>query len=211
MRPMRCRRPPLGRANGIVTIDKDRTTVDEHRRKLDSVQEAANTAAEAVRHQTRLDLTAIMAKRTEATTKLNEATEKGCAAGHRLRDLIKLRDSLTDTMRKLDAAELASGPLRELAGMVNGGNPQRLDLETFAIGAMFDQVLDAANLRVGPMTAGRYRMQRDAEGGRGRRGLGIEVFDFHTGKPRPTTTLSGGETFIAALALALGLADIVEK
>jgi exonuclease SbcC len=45
---------------------------------------------------------------------------------------------------------------------------------------------------------------------RGKRGLGTQVFDAHTGKSRATTTLSGGETFIAALALALGLADVVE-
>jgi exonuclease SbcC len=64
---------------------------------------------------------------------------------------------------------------------------------------------------LGPMTVCRYRMQRDLEGRRGPRGLGIEVFKFRTGKPRPTTTLSGGETFIAVLALALGLADIVES
>ena len=48
-------------------------------------------------------------------------------------------------------------------------------------------------------------------GGRGKRGLEIEVFDINTGKARPTATLSGGETFIAALALALGLADVVES
>ncbi|WP_028880914.1 SbcC/MukB-like Walker B domain-containing protein [Terasakiella pusilla] len=62
------------------------------------------------------------------------------------------------------------------------------------------------------MTTNRYHLERDLEGaGRGRRGLGIQVFDTYTGKTRPTSTLSGGETFIAALALALGLADIVES
>ncbi len=77
---------------------------------------------------------------------------------------------------------------------------------------MFDQVLAAANMRLGPMTSHRYRLERDLEGGgRGRRGLGIQAFDSHTGKARPTATLSGGETFIAALALALGLADVVES
>jgi exonuclease SbcC len=77
---------------------------------------------------------------------------------------------------------------------------------------MFDQVLEAANLRLAPMTSGRYRLERDLDGaGRGSRGLGIQVFDVHTGKSRATSTLSGGETFIAALALALGLADVVES
>lgn len=68
-------------------------------------------------------------------------------------------------------------------------------------------------MRIDPMTRGRYRLTRglEASGGRGKRGLEIEVFDINTGKARPTATLSGGETFIAALALALGLADVVES
>ncbi|MCB1299601.1 MAG: hypothetical protein KDB08_11560, partial [Microthrixaceae bacterium] len=86
-------------------------------------------------------------------------------------------------------------------------------LETFAIAAMFDRVLEAANVRLDPMTRGRYRLERGVEGssGRGKRGLEIEAFDINTGKARPTSTLSGGETFISALALALGLADVVES
>ncbi|MEH0070156.1 SbcC/MukB-like Walker B domain-containing protein [Pannonibacter sp. Pt2-lr] len=101
--------------------------------------------------------------------------------------------------------------MRALSALVNGANPQKLTLETFAIGAMFDQVLEAANLRLAPMTASRYRLERDMDGtGAGKRGLGIQVFDMHTGKARGTGTLSGGESFIAALALALGLADVVE-
>ena len=77
---------------------------------------------------------------------------------------------------------------------------------------MFDQVLEAANLRFGPMSQGRYRLERDVQtvGGRRKRGLDIRVHDIQTGRAREVSTLSGGETFIAALSLALGLADIVE-
>lgn len=196
----------------IETIDQDRAAVEDHRRKLNNAQDAANMATEAVQGQTRPDLAAMEARRLEAEQKLAESTEQRSGAGHRLGHLTKLRDNLSETFRKLDEAENTSGPLRNMAAAVNGDNMQKLDLETFAIGAMFDQVLEAANLRLGPMTCNRYRMERDLEGGgRGRRGLGIQVFDFYTGKPRPTATLSGGETFIAALALALGLADVVES
>ena len=96
--------------------------------------------------------------------------------------------------------------------MFNAENPSRLDLETYAIGAMFDQVLMAANRRLEPMTSGRFTLEREIEEGKGRarRGLGILVHDIHTGKARATATLSGGETFMAALSLALGLSDIVE-
>jgi exonuclease SbcC len=196
----------------IAAIDEDRASVEEHRRKLENAKETAERTAEAIREKARPDLPGIEAKWREAEEKLTEATDQRSGALHRLESLTKLRDELTETLRELDEAEAASGPLRNLAALVNGDNPQKLDLETFAIGAMFDQVLEIANLRLGPMMANRYRLERDLEGaGRGRRGLGIQVFDIHTGKARPTTTLSGGETFIAALALALGLADVVES
>ena len=77
---------------------------------------------------------------------------------------------------------------------------------------MFDHVLAAANVRLKPMTSGRYTLEREQDNakGAGRRGLGIVVHDTHTGRSRHTATLSGGETFMAALALALGLSDVVQ-
>lgn len=196
----------------IATIDEDRARVEGHRRRLETAEETAKRVADAIRDQVRPDLPGIEAKRVDAEGALTEATDQRAGAGHRLYHLAKLRDDLAETFRKLNEAEAASGPLRKLAGLANGNNPQNLDLETFAIGAMFDQVLEAANLRLGPMTSNRYRLERDLEGGgRGRRGLGIQAFDVHTGKARSTATLSGGETFIAALALALGLAGVVES
>lgn len=123
-----------------------------------------------------------------------------------------LLKSIADELSRIEKAERDTADLRELAALFNANNTAKLDLETFAIGAMFDQVLQAANLRLRPMTNGRYSLERALDGkGRGRRGLGISVHDIHTGKARATATLSGGETFIAALALALGLSDIVES
>ncbi|MCC5969265.1 MAG: SMC family ATPase [Pararhodobacter sp.] len=196
----------------IETLEADRRTVEDHRRKLGIATEAADTAAAAVDGLTRPDLAYLSAQLDTATDTQSAATEQRILATSRRDHLTRLQGNLADTLRRLDEAETASGPLRLLAALVNGTNAQKLDLETFAIGTMFDRVLEAANLRLGPMTSGRYRLERDGEGaGRGRRGLGIQVFDLFTGKSRPTTTLSGGESFIAALALALGLADVVES
>lgn len=79
--------------------------------------------------------------------------------------------------------------------------------------AILSRMLDAANLRLRPMTSGQYTLERaqDDTKGSGRRGLGIAVHDIHTGRSRDTSSLSGGETFLAALALALGLSDVVES
>ncbi len=194
------------------TIEADRSRVEAYRRKIAAAEDAAVKAAALVAGLERPDVAALEIGRHEAEQRMRAAVESRTGAEHLLNQHIRLRDELVYALQKLDAAEAASGPLRNLAALVNGDNPQKLDLETFAIGAMFDQVLAAANIRLGPMTSHRYRLERDVEGGgRGRRGLGIQAFDSHTGKARPTATLSGGETFIAALALALGLADVVES
>lgn len=193
-------------------IESDRGQIEEYRRKVSTTESAAMKAADLIVGLQRPDVSTLEIEKTDAEHRMNAAVESRSGADHVLAHRIKLRDELAETLCKLDEAEAASGPLRNLAALVNGDNPQKLDLETFAIGAMFDQVLTAANMRLGPMTAHRYRLERDLEGvGRGRRGLGIQAFDSHTGKARPTATLSGGETFIAALALALGLADVVES
>ncbi|MDO8423322.1 MAG: AAA family ATPase [Parvibaculum sp.] len=196
----------------VETVDVDREKVDEYQRRLENGKEAAIAAAAVIEALVRADLQLLEAMQHETEERLTKATEGRVGAATRVDHLEKLQESLAKTLQRLGEEEAASGPLRKLAALVNGDNQQKLDLETFAIGAMFDQVLEAANLRLGPMTASRYRLERDIENaGRGRRGLGIHVFDNFTGKARSTTTLSGGETFIAALALALGLADVVES
>lgn len=196
----------------IETLDEDRETVETYRREHKSASDAATNTASAIEGMSRPDLDALRETHQTHAEALGRATEERVAAQGRVDHLDRLRKGLEETLRKLDEAEAASGPLRGLAALVNGQNSHKLTLETFAIGAMFDQVLEAANLRLAPMTSGRYRLERDLDGaGRGSRGLGIQVFDIHTGKSRATSTLSGGETFIAALALALGLADVVES
>ena len=195
----------------IATIESDSESVKAYETELNEAQGAANAAASAIGDLSRPDLPVLKEVHETALANLNKATEDRIAASNRVEQLEKLRQSLEYTMRKLDEAEAESGPLRKITALANGDNPLNLKLETYAIGAMFDRVLEAANLRLGPMTSSRYQLERDTEGGRGSRGLGIQVFDVHTGKSRGTDTLSGGETFIAALALALGLADVVES
>jgi exonuclease SbcC len=79
------------------------------------------------------------------------------------------------------------------------------------LAAYLDDVLVVASERLAQMTDGRYTLSR-AQGGDRRRALGLdlEVVDSFTGRPRHVSTLSGGETFQASLALALGLADVVQ-
>jgi exonuclease SbcC len=87
----------------------------------------------------------------------------------------------------------------------------RLSLENWVLADYLRQVLHQANGRLATMTGGRYALAlSDGQiDGRKQWGLELDVFDVNTGQTRPVPTLSGGETFMAALALALGLADVV--
>ena len=101
-----------------------------------------------------------------------------------------------------------------LADLANGGDSgmKGVSFERYVLGAILEEVLSAANLRLHDMSRGRYRLERSLEeGGRGARGLDIAVFDAYTGASRPANTLSGGETFLASLGLSMGLADVIQS
>lgn len=103
--------------------------------------------------------------------------------------------------------------LARLANTVAGKAPNthRMTLESFVLAAELEEIVEAANIRLHDMSSGRYRLQHtDARAARGAAsGLGLQIMDAHTGQARPAQSLSGGETFLASLALALGLAEVV--
>jgi exonuclease SbcC len=88
-----------------------------------------------------------------------------------------------------------------------------MSLNSYVLAARLEQVAAAASERLIAMSDGRYTLQHtDAKAARGAKsGLGLEVVDEWTGQRRDTATLSGGESFMASLALALGLADVVQQ
>ena len=107
----------------------------------------------------------------------------------------------------------AYAQLRELAGVVQGNDPntKRMRLETYVLAAQLEEIVAAANTRLRAMTSGRFLLEHDdsVQYRNTRSGLGLSILDQHTGRARPTHSLSGGETFLASLALALGLAEVV--
>ncbi|MGK3951486.1 AAA family ATPase [Microbacterium sp. I2] len=151
-------------------------------------------------------LDATDAARTAALAAESEARSLGAA----LRDLVQQLDEAYAGVaeRAADAAAIT-----RLADTVAGRAPNsmKMDLETFVLAAELEDIVAAANLRLGDMSSGRYRLQHsDARAARGAAsGLGLEIVDAFTGQARPAQSLSGGETFLASLALALGLAEVV--
>ena len=123
-------------------------------------------------------------------------------------ELAEGADAIESAMLAKEEAETLSGLC---AGLGSGPDASKLSLKNWVLAYYLRQVLAHANRRLHTMTNGRYALDLSGEHADGRRpwGLDISVLDAETGQSRPATTLSGGETFMAALALALGLADVV--
>ena len=126
------------------------------------------------------------------------------------------------TLASLETLERAMGEAREevtflsrLNDLANGGEQgfKNVTFERYVLGAILDEVVYAANLRLQTMSRNRYSLERSdyTGGGRGKQGLDLAVMDAFTGQSRPANTLSGGETFLASMALALGLADVIQS
>lgn len=95
-------------------------------------------------------------------------------------------------------------------GQASGMN--RISFERYVLGFYFDQVVICANRRLSVMSGGHYQLVRHTEReNRGKGGLALDVVDYATGKRRPVSSLSGGETFEASLSLALGLSDYAQQ
>ena len=92
-----------------------------------------------------------------------------------------------------------------------GGNEKKITFESYILTSYFDEIIAVANQRLGKMTNGRFELRRAEEvKGNGKKGLELNVLDNNTGFVRGINSLSGGESFKAALSIALGLADVIQ-
>ncbi|MBL1229761.1 AAA family ATPase [Enterococcus sp. BWB1-3] len=103
--------------------------------------------------------------------------------------------------------------LQQLSETVNGNNPKKTSLERYVLQTYLTEVLKTANSRMAVLTNSRYQFELNKEKNsfRSQTGLEINIYDDNAGASRSARTLSGGESFIAALALALSLAEVIQE
>lgn len=176
-----------------------------------SVLAEADTAAAA--QQAPADLGAAERAASTAAQRTRDAASARDAAARRCTELDRLSARATAAVRQLAPLREDYDRVARLAALTAGtsaDNERKMRLESYVLAARLEQVAAAATVRLQRMSSGRYTLvHSDDRAGRGRSGLGLHVVDAWTGRERDTATLSGGETFFASLALALGLADVV--
>jgi exonuclease SbcC len=193
-----------------------RVKVKQHIREFDdrlaAVRAAATKTAGDIEKLVRPDL-AVLAdklKRTSDEYNIAYADEK------KMMDEIK---RMQDKVAKLQSLEKKSAAVEQkyrtigtLADVAGGKNVHGMTFQRFVLKSLLADVIEAANMRLKIMSRGQYLLQ---PGERARKnaagGLDMEIFDAYTGYARPMATLSGGESFLASLSLALGLADVVQS
>lgn len=149
----------------------------------------------------------------EAATAVEGAAATLAEAENRRNNIERLAGQLEETMKRLGPVLAEHDELAGLADVVEGRgqNARKMSLRSYVLASRLEEVAVSASVRLRRMSAGRYEfVHSDEAGARGRRGgLGLDIRDDYTGVVRSAKTLSGGESFLASLALALGLADVV--
>ncbi|WP_277455721.1 SMC family ATPase [Janibacter sp. DB-40] len=163
-----------------------------------------------------VDLAALEAAAEEARVAAEAAARRQASAETVRTQFTTLRDHVRTACAELGPAAEHAALVTRMATLVSGtstDNDKRMRLSTFVLAARLERIVELANERLVDMADGRYELGHDDSGARGRRrgGLGLTVRDLWTGRVRPTSTLSGGESFTTSLALALGLADAIRE
>ena len=155
-------------------------------------------------------LSRVLAKLEQERRRINREKEM---AGARFENNKKAVSVLKNHLAEKEQLEQVYGSLREVERAANGYNNRNLVFEQYVLSVYLDDILRASNQRLTAMTEGRYELHRlpVTRDRRSKEGMELEVFDQYTGKKRSVKSLSGGETFKAALALALGTSDVVQQ
>ena len=173
---------------------------------------AAQTAAKGL---VRSDLGQLRTSQAELSTRLTALRDKKARTEGRIENNEAARNSICAEYSRLQQQEHSYEMLDKLYRLVSGQTQNvKITFEQYIQETGFDEITRAANIRLDMITDGRYRFFRREEidaGKKSKNALALDILDNYTGKKRPVSTLSGGESFKASLSLALGLSDSISS
>ena len=157
----------------------------------------------------------ILKLQSDLKIKHDECVDRGQSVGTRIKTNESIRTNIIKKSGDISELEEKLKWVSALANTANGKltGKDRIMLETYIQTMYFDRIINRANLRLLTMSGGQYELVRKKEQGKGsaQSGLDLNVIDHNNGSERSVKTLSGGESFMASLSLALGLSDEVQS
>ena len=205
----------LAKENSRDDEKKLTDTVNAYREAKAAAIAQKKAASETIGDAQKPDLAKIKAEKEAAETAYQSAEKRYSQLKSDYKDNQEILTALSARMEKRQEVVKEHARIDALYRMTSGNvSGSRMDLETFVQRYYLERILYAANRRFQEMSAGQFelRMYDLKKAGEGKnRGLDLMVYSTVTGKEREVRTLSGGESFMAALSLALGMADQIKQ
>ena len=197
------------------SIEKSKNDFDDIKSKYDTQKGTKASLENALKEFKEIDLASL----NEKSLKLNEYKKDVDETAKSLYSRIDSNKSLVDNIsKKRDILKEYDDKyvwLKALSETANGdiSGKEKITLETFVQMTYFDSIIRKANIRLLTMSDGQYELVRrsDAETLKKNEGLALDVIDHFNASSRSVSTLSGGESFMASLCLALGLSDEIQS
>lgn len=189
------------------TKTQTKTSLEAQKESLKALEKQVKNAPQTDLEELKNKITELKTTISELENQITEITTRFSKNNEQKTNILKTSKEITQTENQLQTFKLLSDTANgNLSGTL------RITFEQYIQTAYFDMIIEEANKRFVKMTNYQYRLERKEEKKRNAKvGLDLNVFDYHTGKYRSVSTLSGGESFKAALALALGLSDVVQN
>lgn len=206
--------------NAVINAEKtDYNSVLEKYNQYEKLISATDASIKALKGQLEKidkvqDIDKVKSKRDETEKAISDLSNETKAINYRYSANTNVLANVKRENENLIKAEKEFKLISPLASTANGGiGVNKMELETFVQLNYFDRILAKANKRLMEMTSGQYELVRQTESSDGRTkfGLDLNVYDHHCGGERAISSLSGGESFKAALSLALGLSDEIQS
>ena len=194
-------------------IDKLEDDIKKYTMNLSNAKQAYEVSLEECKNLNVIDIKEIELKIEEVNKEKTSINNFIKEVYLRVNQNIKILNDCLELNKKIKVDEEQYKTIGKLSKIINGDNPRKISFERYVLAAYFEDIISAANIRFSKMTNNRFELLRKENIGDKRKGQGLdlEVFDSYTGKSRDVKTLSGGESFKASLAMALGLADVVQR
>ena len=198
--------------NSDLTVDEIKQQIEEYNNEKISANAIVKNTPKELIERGSVDEASLVEETNGKKAIYDELNAKENSLKNQIANLKKDIKTIKDKYDDCKAIISKCTSLTELAKTANGANRMKLSFKMYILADYFDKILIHANHRLLKISNGRFKLiRRNALGkGAAQQGLDLDVFDAETGKDRAASSLSGGEKFVSALSLALGLSDIIE-